>query len=112
MERVNPEISLAAARLDEAAQLLRPATLDQCLHALAQVIEILDEMAVGNPRDWDPEARTALHRIRGAAGNLQRQIEHGSNLVRGWMQIRFSAGYTRGGQPEFDGRESRGLFEV
>jgi hypothetical protein len=102
----------AEARLEEARELMRPATIDQCLGALAQVIEIMEEIAAGNKRDWDPAVYLAFKRIRDAAGNLHRQIEHGSTLVRGWMQVRFAAGYTRGGLPEFEERESRSMFEA
>lgn len=102
----------AEARLEEAAQLLRPSSIEPCLCALAQVIEILEEVAAGNARDWDPAVHEAFQRIRETARHLHRQVEHGRNLVRGWMQVRFAAGYTRRGQPEFDERESARFFEA
>ena len=74
---------------------------EQCLVALAQVIEILEEVAAGNPRDWDPEIQLAFHRIRDAARDPHAQSRHGSNLVRGWMQLKFGSGYARNGSPEF-----------
>jgi hypothetical protein len=102
----------AEAGLREAQQLLGPGTMDQCLVALAQVIEILEEVAAGNARDWDPAMHLAFQRIRGAARDLHVQVAHGSNLVRGWMQLRFGAGYTRRGKPEYSERESERLFEA
>jgi hypothetical protein len=102
----------AEAGLREAQQLLGPGTIDQCLVALAQVIEILEEVAAGNVRDWDPAIHLAFHRIRGTARDLQTQVAHGSNLVRGWMQLRFGAGYTRRGMPEYSEREAERFFEA
>jgi hypothetical protein len=96
----------------EAQQLLSPSTINQCLVALAQVIEVLEEVAAGNPSDWDPEMQIAFHRIRAAARDLHLQVGHGSDLIRGWMQMRFGAGYTRRGQPEFPEHESERLFEA
>jgi hypothetical protein len=90
----------------------RPDTFEQCLQALSQVIEILENLAAGSSRDWDPAVHLAFHRIRKTAGNLNLQIGHGSNLVRGWMQLRFGAGYTRRGLPEFPEREAERLFEA
>ena len=102
----------AEDRLREAERLLRPATLGQCLQALGQVIELLEEIAAGNPGDWDPSVHVAFSRIRSSAQDLRLQIEHGSQLVRGWMQLRFGAGYTPKGLPEFADCESRSHFEA
>ncbi len=102
----------AESNLREAQQFLGPSTIQQCLVALAQVIEILEEVAAGNPRDWDPEIQLAFHRIRDAARDLHTQVGHGSDLIRGWRQLRLGAGYTRGGLPEFAERESERLFEA
>jgi hypothetical protein len=102
----------AESKMRQARELLGPATINQCLVALAQVIEVLEEVAAGNPRDWDPEIQVSFHRIRAAARDLHLQVGHGSDLIRGWMQLRFGAGYTRRGLPEFAERESEQLFEA
>ncbi len=106
--------SCAAAedRLRQAQTLLRPNTLDQCVHALGQVVEILEEIAAGSARDWDPEMHLAFHRIRASAQSLQVQVEHGSRLIRGWMQLRFGAGYTRRGHVQLDEFEAARNFEA
>jgi hypothetical protein len=43
----------------------------------------------------------AIYRIQASARALGQRIEHGSKLVRGWMQLRLGEGYTRGGLPTF-----------
>lgn len=90
----------------------RPETLEQCLQILSQVIELLENLAAGTSTDWDPAVHVAFDRIRKSARGLQLQIEHGSNLVRGWMQLRFGEGYTRRGMPEFTDRESARVLEA
>jgi hypothetical protein len=111
---MNPQQSCQSAEsnLRQAQQLLRAGTMDQCLVALAQVIEILEEIAAGNARDWDPAVHLAFHRIRDAARDLHTQVDLGSNMIRGWMQLRFGAGYTRRGLPEFTEREPERLLEA
>lgn len=105
----------AEAGLDRVRQLLLepcPGAFEQCLPVLSQVIETLESLAAGTRHDWDPAVHQAFHRIRASARTLQPQIEHGSNLVRGLMQLRFGAGYTPGGLPVFTEREAESLFEA
>jgi hypothetical protein len=114
---MNPQESCQAAelRLQTAQQLLldpRPGTLDQSLEVLSQVIEILERLAAGSPRDWDPAVHVAFDRIKAGAANLRLQVDHGSNLIRGLMQLRFGEGYTRGGLPEFAQAGAERLFEA
>ena len=114
---MSPQESCQAAEADlhTAQQLLlepHADALEQCLETLSRVIEVLENLAAGNARDWDPAVHMAFHRIREGARNLRAQVSHGSNLVRGLMQIRFGAGYTRQGLPEFAEREAGQLFEA
>ena|ERR1700722_9447188 len=105
----------AEAGLQTAGQLLlspSPDALESCLPVLRQVIEILETLAARPARDWEPALRVDFHRIQANARHLQLQIQHGANLVHGWMQRRLSAGYTRAGLPEFDGPAAERLFEA
>lgn len=90
----------------------RPEAFEQCLHLLSQAIEILEALAAGSSRDWDPPVHLAFRRILISARTLRHQIDHGSNLLRGWMQLRFGNGYTRGGLPEFSETREQRLFEA
>lgn len=103
---------LAEDRLRQAQALLRPNSLDLCLQTLGQVIELLEEIATSNARDWDPAVHLALHRIRRGACELQVQVDHGSRLVSGLRQVHFAAGYTRGGRPAFPECDSARNYEV
>jgi hypothetical protein len=114
---VTPEESCQAAETSLAAaqRLLsdpRPERLEQGLEALCRAIEIMENLAAGTSRDWDPAVHLAIHRVHASSRHLHRQVEHGTNLVRGWMQRKFGAGYNRGGLPEFTGRESARSFEA
>ena len=105
----------AESRLDQAGRLLSqpsPELVDQAIDALAGVIEILEKLAAGNSRDWDPAVHLALHRIRAGVRRLRLQIAHASNLLCGWMQRKFSTGYTPRGLPEFAERESGRALEA
>jgi hypothetical protein len=94
----------AESGLARAGQLLltpSPGALEESLQALSRVIELLETLASGTARDWDPVVHLAIHRVQAGARALAPQIVNGSNLVRGWMQLRLGEGYTRGGSPRF-----------
>ena len=90
----------------------RPDTLEQCVEALSQVIEVLEELARGTSRDWDSNVYMSFQRLRASTRDLHLQIAHGSNLISGWRQLRFGAGYTRSGLPEFNNPTAERLFEA
>lgn len=105
----------AESRLADAARLLsqpKAEPLGEAIEALAGVIEILEQLAAGNSRDWDPAVHLAVHRIRAGAQRLNLQIDHASRLLCGWMQRKFSTGYTPRGLPEFADRDSGRFFEA
>ncbi len=99
--------------LAQAGELLlnpSPGALEESVQALSRVMELLETLASASARDWDPVVHLAIHRIQTAACALAPRIEHGSKLVRGWMQLRMGEGYTRGGSPQFAEPETgRGL---
>lgn len=101
--------------LAQAGQLLltpSPGALEESIQVLSRVIELLETLASGNARDWDPVVHLAIHRVHNAARGLAPQIEHGSRLVRGWMQLRMGEGYTRSGSPQFAEPEAARSVEV
>lgn len=104
--------ALAEDRLRQAQSLLRPNSLELCVQTLGQVIELLEEIAAPGHEHCEPAVHLALHRIRQSARDLQIQVDHGSRLVSGWMQVRYSAGYTRRGQPAFNECDSARNYEV
>jgi hypothetical protein len=90
----------AEERIREAQRLLldpRPATLDQVVAELAEVIGALRAIAAERPTGT--ELRGALHRIRAMTRLLAKQIEYASNLNMGFVQLRLAHGYTRQGLP-------------
>jgi hypothetical protein len=90
----------------------RPETLDLCLTELGHAIAILEQLVAGNSRDWTPAVSASFHRIRRTTARMNRQIEHGSNVCMGWMQLRHSTGYTQQGRPEFMRNQARNSIEV
>jgi hypothetical protein len=102
----------AEAGLAEAQRYLnqaRPESIDRSVEALSQVAETLEKLAAGGAREADA---AAIRRIQKRAAMLRLEIEHGSNLVRGWRQRQSGAGYTRGGLPEFADRDSSRNLEI
>lgn len=89
-----------------------PETMERCLAELSRVASILEGLATGNSRDWSPEVHASFHRVRAAARRLGLQIEHASNLWRGWIQLRMGTGYTRQGLPELTQGTSRSSVEA
>lgn len=105
----------AEASLNTARQLLMnpsPSAFEDCLQALSEVTRFLESMTHGNPQDWDPTVYFTFHRIRDGVRGLRAQIEHGSNLISGWMQLRHSEGYTRRGSPELAEQQTQRLLEA
>jgi len=102
-------------KIREAQRLMagaRPETLERCLTELGHAIAILEQLVAGNSRDWTPAVAASFYRIRSAAARLNQQIEHGSNVCLGWMQLRLSTGYTQQGRPEFARNRARNSIEV
>jgi hypothetical protein len=89
-----------------------PAALEECAQTLAQVVDTMEKLAGGSAREEDPAVRLALTRICVASRNLSLQIEHASNLVRGWMQLQLGEGYTRGGSPVFSEQDAQRHLEA
>lgn len=105
----------AEAGLEQARRMMadpRPERIEQCVEILGQVAGILENLAAGTSRDWDPAIHLALHRIQTGSRMLAMEIEQGANLVRGWMQRKFGAGYKPNGLPEFAEREHERVFEA
>lgn len=105
----------AEGGLARAGQLLltpSPSALEESLQTLSQVLEILETLATGTSRDWDPAVHLAFRRIQTGSRALAAQIEHGSNLVGGWMQLRLGEGYSRQGSPTFTEVEAERHLEV
>jgi hypothetical protein len=78
-----------------------PSALEECLQLLNQVTDMLEALTKGTPLRWDPAVPLAIYRIQTGARALGLRLEHGSNLVRGWMQLQCGEGYTRRGLPTF-----------
>ncbi len=78
-----------------------PNALDESLQTLIEAAESLRALGAGGSGELDDSVRQALQRVQTSARNLRIQIDHGSNLVRGWMQLKFGSGYARNGSPEF-----------
>jgi hypothetical protein len=89
-----------------------PSALEECLQILGQVIETLETLAKGTTLGWDPAVHLAIHRIQTGARALGLRIEHGSYLIRGWMQLRLGEGYTRRGLPSFSEPQTERQMEV
>jgi|SRR5580704_1393253 hypothetical protein len=105
----------AEARIQVVEKLLlesRPGSLDQCEMELREVAIILQQLISEGKRYWTPETGAAFKRIKQAAGRLQRQVQHASNLWAGWLQLRLSTGYTNRGRPVFSSGEPGTTFEV
>lgn len=78
-----------------------PSAMEDCLQALTQVLEILESLAGVTAFSCDPAIPLAAHRLQAGARLLAIRLEHASNLLRGWMQLRLGEGYTRRGAPRF-----------
>ena len=89
----------------------RPNLLDQCEADLREVAAILQSLISSGNKQMPREARESLDRIRRTSIRMQRQVEHGSNLWIGWLQLRLNAGYTNRGRPVFTMTESATSFE-
>lgn len=103
---MNPQerCQTAERALAKAGELLlnpTPDALEECLDAFSQVIQILETLAAGTVLGRDPAVGLAAHRLQQGARALAIRLEHGSNLLRGWMQLRLGEGYTRRGAPRF-----------
>ncbi len=114
---MTPQESCQAAeeRIQAAQQLMldpRPETMDRCLTELGRVVAILENLATGNARDWNPEIQAAFLRLQAANSRLKMQIEHASNFWRGWIQMRMGTGYTRQGLPELARSEAGSSIEA
>lgn len=89
-----------------------PGALEECLQLLNQVTEMLETLTKGTPLGWDPAVPLAIYRIQDGARALGLRLEHGSNLVRGWMQLRRGEGYTRRGLPTFTETQTERQMEA
>jgi hypothetical protein len=90
----------------------RPEAVDRCVAELSRVAGILEHLATGNARDWNPEVTAAVLRIQAANTRLRGQIEHASNFWRGWLQIKVGTGYTRQGLPEIPASDNHSSIEA
>lgn len=103
-------IGNARTRIAEARELLvRPSagSLDRCRELLGDVADILLTLIQEGPAGLTPEIIQVAREIQETAQQLQVQIEHGSRICRGWMQMRMSTGYSDRGVPilvETEGR--------
>ncbi len=91
----------ALARAGELLLTPTPGAIEECLQVLSQTIELLEGLAGETALGGDPAVPLAMHRVRDGARALGVRLEHGSNLLRGWMQLRRGEGYTRRGAPRF-----------
>src|ERR1700722_1934 len=89
-----------------------PGALEECLQLLSQITETLETLVKGTTLGWDPAVPLAIYRIQAGARALGLRIEHGSMLVRGWMQLRLGEGYTRGGLPTFSEPQTERQMEA
>jgi hypothetical protein len=91
----------ALARAGELLLAPTPGAIEGCLQTLGQAIEILEDLAGGTAPGRDPDLRLAASRLREGADALSLRLDHGTKLLRGWMQLQRGEGYTRRGAPRF-----------
>ena len=105
----------AESRLADAQRLLSQAnaeSLEKCAETLRDVVELLEEIAAEDARQFSPALLSSFHRIRASASNLKAQVEYGTMLIRGWAQRRHGTGYTADGQPQIDTPPAESICEA
>lgn len=95
-------IGNARTRIAEAREMLvrpTPGSLDRCRELLGDVADILLTLIQNGPAGLTPEIIEIAREIQQTASALEAQIEHGSRICLGWMQMHMSTGYSDRGVP-------------
>jgi hypothetical protein len=108
LERAESELMQAERLLGD----VRPEAVERCNQLLSRAADIFGCLSSSPAGPHDPAMTAVLIRIRAGAARIQSRIDHASNLVRGWRQMKFASGYTRCGQPEFAEESGGRSFEV
>ena len=105
----------AESRLENAQRLLSQAnaeSLEKCAEVLQEVVQLLEEIAAQDARDFSPALQASFHRVQASARHLKAQADHGSMLIRGWAQHRHGTGYTPDGLPQFNEPQPEAICEA